>query len=281
MASKSLSIFQTVTALLDPFKVATASTKKRASDLCLEIALYTYKPGQVIEDHHRNTLFALLPKCIQTYYAMLIPSGIILCIVEYAMVDSAFSWSKCDDEPTDNLLEFRDNSTRVRFRDPSGASSSHFWGRTMVGGRDYIIVRSEQLIEENQRIKINAYIKSKGDEMWIGFMDSAKYHHDRSLRYHEHAVTYYDRGSIQAIGFGYNPSGLTSYGSGDWINFEILLTDSLSDKCVLNVCKNGAFDEAVDASAAEDLYFSHAVCLILELDAENDEVFIERTIEYD
>ena len=149
----------------------------------------------------------------------------------------------------------------------------------MVGGRDYIIVRSEQLIEVNQRIKINAYIKSKGDEMWIGFMDSAKYRHDRSLRYHEHAVTYNDRGSIQVIGFGYNPSGLTSYGSGDWINFEILLTDSLSDKCVLNVCKNGAFDEAVDAS--EHLDFSHAVCLILELDAENDEVFIEKTIEYD
>merc|ERR1712129_278575 len=118
--------------------------------------------------------------------------------IDYALPPS-LNWDRCNDESADQLLEFTENNSKVRFRDPNADTYSGRNG-TYVGDKDYIIVRSEQLLDVNTHLRINVYVKSKSDEMWIGIMDSNHYNHSTSLRRREHAITYYNRGRIHAFG---------------------------------------------------------------------------------
>lgn len=238
---KSLSIYETATALAYPFKKAIPSTELLesldASNLCLEIALFTYLPGQPIDDRNRSVLSKVLPITIQTNYKIHVPSGILLQIIDYAIPDSAFTWDKCNDKSANKLLEFTERNTKVRFRDPNADSPNTGHGSTIVGGKDYVIVRSKQLLDVNAHLRINVYVKSKGDEMWIGIMDSNYYNHHTSLRRREHAITYYNRGRVHLLGSALHGKILDPYTSGHWLRFDLFLSKTAS-ACEYNMSRS-------------------------------------------
>merc|ERR1712176_393751 len=104
--------------------------------------------------------------------------------------------------------------------------------------------------------------------MWIGLMNSNKYNHRQSLRWDDDAITYNDRGQLHSFGDSIGKNELYPYGSGKWINFEVLLADSSGQ---LNV---GQGEMIFDASfELNKINFPlNEMCFILELDAKNDEV---------
>eukprot|EP01084_Bolivina_argentea_P278803 476466_1 len=175
------------------------------------------------------------------------------------------SYSRCADQ----YLHASNENQMIR----AGQTSPSSYNSTYIGDLDYVIVRTKYMLEINQRMIINCYMKQVGDEMWIGPMLTCKYKDNISLRLNRGAITYCAAGSIDYFGNRYN--NVPQYQSGDWITFDIFLATKRNET-ILRVFKNGQF--VVDMSEyiqcrikkRDQFYF------VVELDAANDCVYGEK-----
>ena len=262
-----MSIYQLTAELLDIVKlwsVVTSCTRPKWQDICFEIVLWTYSPAQAIKSYHKS-LCNLLPTEINKNFEIDIPKEITNNIIEYLTNKTALKWSKCDDEDVNKYLEFSNNYSCVRYKGIE------------IGWRDYVIVKSINFIEFGEKIFINCYVKSLGDEMWIGLMNNDGYKDRKSLRYNKHCITYYYRGCIyEGSDIWYD---VARYKSGDWITFEILLNHKIED-CIFNVYKNSEFvkDCTERLQWFIELGVMQQLVFIVEVDSTNDYVFIEKIL---
>ena len=246
-------------------------------DLCFDIALWTIHPinhkAIALHQQHLCTIAALIPKVVNAAYSHSIPHVVSECITQYLMYDGdmEIKWGMCgDNRSSDDLLEFSNSRHSIRFTD--GVIKNRRGG-TIVGGRDCVIVKSDDYFPIGMSVTVNCYVQSLGDEMWIGLMSEAGYHSNGSLRNNAYAVTVYNReGEVSC--FGQNGGKLhRSYRSGDWLTFYV----QINKKGILErfvVIKNGRkFVSPVPGKLKkrnmEKCFF------VVEVDNDDDQVFIE------
>eukprot|EP01084_Bolivina_argentea_P253317 425468_1 len=293
-----MSVYQLANTLFSPIEKLLSSSKK-ATCISFEIALWVYKPGAMIQDHY-ETIYQLIPIHIKNIYGLYMPPDVTKIILDYLAAISTLEAYAHGPVQFDNykhikeankLLQISDNNSMVQFRDDEMKHNSNNEYNndhmTWVGGRDYIMVKSKYMVNFEQRVIINCFVKSLSDEMWIGFINKNEYNCFDTLKNNKHAISYNDCGVIYAFGNWYNISHEdacaadvkeTQYWSGDWITFDVTLThNDHKDECCMKIYKNGKF--IIDCT--NDLKLCDCMdqlVFCVEVDAPNDTVFVEQTL---
>jgi len=284
----TLTVYETVEAL----KGAITFLNDFLPNLLFEIALWTYLPNETIHAYYEQ-LPTVMTRHIKHVYDLDLPVDVLKVVTQY-ISSELLSWGECNNAESDRLLEFSNRNSTVRYRHYHDALLSKSRLRsTVVAGSDYVIVKSAHCLPVNERVLIHCFVKSFGDEMWIGLMEEAGYHHNSSLRRNVHAVTYCGRGTIHHFGQQTNDQinykkrkkkkkkadVEQAYRAGDWITFDVCVSTT-PELCVFDVYKNGKLQKKLCGEYLRDFSANNSVdktVFVVEVDYSDDSVFIEQT----